>query len=106
MKKSKNNSLNTTKSKGSLKRKQEQEIPEVEENKDDHCCGHADTIEQKIQDMKPDKNMEQLQGVANSKLNSMSKSEIEQHHRIDIKYRNLEEYQFETQLRELVADCI
>ena len=36
----------------------------------------------------------------------MNKNEIEQHHRIDIKYRNLEEYQFETQLRELVADCI
>ena len=36
----------------------------------------------------------------------MNKIEIEQHYRIDIKYRNLEEYQFETQLRELVADCI
>ena len=36
----------------------------------------------------------------------MKDEEREQHSRIDKKFNNMEMYQFETQLRELVGECI
>lgn len=70
-------------------------VTKKKEPSPESCHEHhdpCDQVEQAIDNMKPDKTMEQMSEIANQKLNSMNKNEVEQHHRIDMKYRDLEEY--------------
>ena len=55
---------------------------------------------------KPARTMNQLEDDAKSKLQNMLPEEIEQFSHIDAKYRNIERFKFETQLREIVGECI
>ena len=72
MKKSKISSLNSTKSRDSLK-KNKQSKPEVIPDEEPS----NKNIEQAIEDMKSTQNMDQLQQVANAKLGSMNIHENE-----------------------------
>lgn len=50
--------------------------------------------------------MEQLDKEAEDKAADMSTAELDQFQRAGAQYRNLQNYQFETLLREICADCI
>ena len=56
--------------------------------------------------LKPKHTMEQLEKEAELKAPDMSSSELDQFQRVDAKYRNMQNYQFETLLREICAECI
>ena len=50
--------------------------------------------------------MHKLNEEANQRLGEMQSQEVKQFNQIDSKFKRMKDFEFETQLRELVAECI
>ena len=59
-----------------------------------------------LEKLKPKHTMPELDRDADQKAADMNSAEQDQFHRIDAKHRNMQNYQFETLLREICAECI
>ena len=59
-----------------------------------------------LEKLKPKHTMPELDRDADQRATDMSTEELDQFHRIDARHRNMQNYQFETLLREICAECI
>ena len=59
-----------------------------------------------MEKLKPKHTMPELDRDADQRAADMSTEELDQFHRIDARHRNMQNYQFETLLREICAECI
>lgn len=56
--------------------------------------------------LKPTQNMAHLKAETERQVNDMLPEEVEHHQKVDAVHRHLQNYQFETQLREIVSECM
>jgi len=56
--------------------------------------------------LKPKKTMQQMDSEFQDQIHYMKEDEREQFHKIDSKYVDMQSFQFETQLRQIVGDCM
>ena len=56
--------------------------------------------------MKPKANMEQLIQKADTEAVNMKTDEVDRHVKLDNKYRDLQDFQFEIKLREIAQECM